>query len=475
MFLLGLDLGTTSVKAAVFDEHGKRYYVRSIEYSLDTDPSTGYIELAPEKYTAICRELIDEAGASFPLTALSIDSQGETMILTDADDRPLCPAINWMDCRATAEAAAIEAHFGRRRVYEVTGQPEITGGWPASKLLWFRNNRPELFDRIRHVYLLEDWIIRDLCGAFVSERTLQSSSVYFDIRCCRWWDEMLEFIGVSSDVLPQIVPCGTCVGNYGSIKVVAGALDQIAGSIGAGVSRPGQVSEMTGTIMAVCAPCTSIPDYTPDSIIPCHLHALDGMYCRLLWSSAAGVALKWFRDVLMPGRSFRELDELAGAVAPGCDGLTFLPHLCGSSMPVYNPDAKGCFYGLTLAHGGGHFVRAILESVAFMLKSDLDYIGLTPGQGREIRITGGGAAGTLWPQIKADVTGFCLGVPTESETACLGAAILAGVGAGAYASLDDAVKSAVGVGRRITPSGADYTSAYDAYRSLDAKLNVRKQ
>ena len=109
MFLLGLDLGTTSVKAAVFDEHGKRYYVRSIEYSLDTDPSTGYIELAPEKYTAICRELIDEAGASFPLTALSIDSQGETMILTDADDRPLCPAINWMDCRATAEAAAARA------------------------------------------------------------------------------------------------------------------------------------------------------------------------------------------------------------------------------------------------------------------------------------------------------------------------------------------------------------------------------
>lgn len=474
MFLLGLDLGTTSVKAAVFDEHGKRHYVRSIEYSLDTDPVTGFIELAPERYTAVCRELIDDAGRRFPLTALSIDSQGETMIITGDDDRPLYPAVNWMDCRATCEALEIEAHFGRRRVYEATGQPEITGGWPASKLLWFRKHRPELFACIRRVYLLEDWIIRDLCGAFVSEKTLQSSSVYFDIRSCHWWDEMLDFIGVSADMLPRVVPCGTCVGDYRGIKVVTGALDQIAGSIGAGVSRPGQVSEMTGTIMAVCAPCDFIPGYNPASIIPCHLHALDGMYCRLLWSSAAGVALKWFRDVLLPGHSFRELDGLAGAVAPGSDGLTFLPHLCGSAMPVYNPDARGGFYGLTLAHGAGHFVRSILESVAFMLKSDLDYIGLEPGDGREIRITGGGAQGELWPQIKADVTGFCLGVPCESETACLGAAMLAGVGAGVYASLDDAVGHAVGVGRRIVPGGDDYTAAYGAYCALDTLLNVRK-
>lgn len=474
MFLLGLDLGTTSVKAAVFDELGKRYFVRSIEYSLDTDPSTGFIELAPERYTAICRELIAEACSLYPLTALSVDSQGETLIITDACDRPLYPAINWMDCRATAEAQSIERHFGRRRVYETTGQPEITGGWPAAKLLWFRENRPELFARIRHVYLLEDYILRDLSGAFVSEKTIQSSSLYFDIRNCDWWGEMLDFIGISPDVLPRIVPCGTQVGYYDGIKVVSGALDQIAGSIGAGVSRAGQVSEMTGTIMAVCAPCEAIPEYDPDSIIPCHLHALDGMYCRLLWSSAAGVALKWFRDILMPGQSFRSLDELAGAVAPGACGLTFLPHLCGSAMPIYNPDAKGCFYGLTLAHGAGHFVRAILESVAFMLKSDLDYIGLTPAEGREIRITGGGSQGELWPQIKADVTGFCMGVPAESETACLGAAMLAGVGAGVYSSLDDALGNAVAIGRRIVPGGDDYTSAYAAYRALDALLNVRK-
>jgi xylulokinase len=250
---------------------------------------------------------------------------------------------------------------------------------------------------------------------------------------------------------------------------VTGALDQIAGSLGAGVAKPGEVSEMTGTIMAICAPCLDIPEYDPASIIPCHLHALDGMYCRLLWSSTAGAALKWFRDAFLPGEKFKELDRIAAEVPPGSGGLTFLPHLCGSSMPVYNPDAKGCFYGLTLAHGLPHFVRAILESVAFILKEDLCYIGFS-GE-KDLRITGGGAYGQLWPQIKADVTGYRLATLNETECACLGAAMLAGVGAGAYRSIEEAVARAVSIKRVFSPSGTDYGDAYRAYIELDTLLN----
>lgn len=470
MNFLGIDLGTTSVKAAVFDDTGRRLSLRSVEYSLDTGAG-GVIEFPAERYVSICRELIDGLSAEFRIEALSIDSQGETLILADSDGKALYPAINWMDTRAVNEAKLIEEKFGRRKVYEITGQPEITAGWPASKLLWFRNNRPDIFSRIKKIFLLEDWIIYNLCGAFVSEPTLQSSSVYFDIRKRVWRDEMLDFVGVSDCQLPEVVPCGSAAGEYRGIKVVTGALDQIAGSLGAGVSSPGEISEMTGTIMAICAPCRDIPAYDSNSVIPCHLHALDGMYCRLMWSSAAGAALKWFRDGFLPGEKFPALDKMAAAVPPGCEGLTFLPHLCGASIPVYNPDAKGCFYGLTLTHTRAHFVRAILESVAYTLKSDLDYIGF--GGESELRITGGGAYGELWPQIKSDVTGCRLVTLDETECACLGAAMLAGVGAGFYPSLRDAAAMAVRTKRVFTPSGADYSGAYRAYLNLDAILNRR--
>jgi len=468
MNFIGIDLGTTSIKAAVFDETGRRLALRSVEYTLDTG-TPGFVEFPAGWYVDICRELIDSLAAEHPVAALAVDSQGETLVLADGEGTPLCPAVNWTDIRAVTEAGMIEEKFGRRRVYEVTGQPEITGGWPASKLLWFRRNRPDIFSRTKKIFLLEDWIIYKLCGAFVSESTLQSSTIYFDIRRRCWWDEMLDFIGVSRSMLPEIVPCGSIVGKYNGILVVTGALDQIAGSLGAGVVSLGNLSEMTGTIMAICAPCSEIPAYNPNSIIPCHLHALDGMYCRLLWSSAAGAAYKWFRDEFCPGLSYGELDEMASAVPPGCEGLTFLPHLFGSVIPVNNPAARGAFYGITTAHTRAHFVRAILESVAFMLKSYLDYIGFA-GEG-ELRITGGGANGTLWPQIKADVTGYRLASLSESECACLGAAMLAGLGTGAYGSLKEAAAGAVKVKRVFEPSGVDYDMAYKAFIELDKKLN----
>lgn len=473
MNLLGVDIGTTSVKAAVFDGNGERLALRKTEYMLDTDPATGYIELSPEKYTDICREMIDGLASEYKIDALAIDSQGETMIVTDGNGVPLYPAINWMDCRAEKEAAAIKENFGLRGFYSVTGQPEITGGWPACKLLWMKHNHSEIAEKIKKVFLLEDWIIYSLCGEFVTEKTLQSSSGYFDIKEHVWWDEMLDFIGYPCAVLPRVLPSATAVGEYKGIKIVTGALDQVAGSLGCGVGGIGGVSEMTGTIMAVCAPCAEIPEYNPDSIIPCHMHAIDGLYCRLLWSSAAGLALKWFRDKFMPGAEFSELDGLAGEIPPGADGLVFLPHLCGSSMPVYNPDARGVFSGLTLAHGAPQCIRAILEAIAFTLRGELEYIGL-PEDG-ELRITGGGAAGMLWPQIKADVTGRTLSVPCESETACLGAAMLAGVGIGFYPSIPDAAARAVKIKRTFTPSGADYGAAYAAYLALDSKLNTNSE
>lgn len=467
---LGLDIGTTSLKAAVFDEQGHRLAQRSVDYTLSTDPSTGYIEFNPQRYVEMCRTVIDdlelECGG---IDAISVDTQGETLIVTDGEGNPLYPAIVWLDNRAEEEAEAIRRRFGNELVYRVTGQPEITAGWPASKLLWFKNCRPEIFGRIERVFMLEDWILFGLTGRFVTEPTIQSSTTYYDIVNGRWWADMLSFIGISEKALPELCPTASVIGDYRGIPVVTGMLDQIAGTIGAGVTDGEKISEMTGTIMAICALADEIPEYRPDSIIPCHVHAIPGKYCRILWSSTAGMALKWFRNNLAEQFDFRELDELAADIAPGSDGLTMLPYFCGSTMPKYNPEARAAFAGINLSHTRGHFARAIMEAIAFTLRQDLEYIGTDAI--REIRITGGGAKSPLWASIKADVTGKVLRTVTEDETACLGTALAAAVGIGVFPSIADAAAKAVTTKRSFVPSGADYEAAYRSFCSLDEKLN----
>ena len=467
---LGIDVGTTSLKAAVFDENGKRLGFRSADYTLSTDPATGYIEFDAERYIAACEkviaELVAECGKPY---ALSVDTQGETMILADKDGHPLCPAIVWLDNRAAKEAEDIKAKFGNKRVYEATGQPEITAGWPACKLLWLKRNRPKIWDKVDKIFLLEDWILYRLTGEFVTEPTIQSSSVYYDVTNGKWWGEMLDFIGVDESKLPKLCRSMQAVGEYQGITVVTGGLDQIAGTVGSGVTDETTISEMTGTIMAICAMTDSLPAYDENSIVPCHVHVIEGKFCRILWSATAGMALKWFRNNFAENASFKELDELADKIPAGCDGLTVLPYFTGSTMPKYNPEATAHFAGVTLAHTKGHFARAIMESIAYLLKEDLDYIG--DDFVKEIRVTGGGASSPLWVQIKSDVTGKTLKTVSESETACLGCAIFAAVGTGVFSSVTEAAVKLVKPAKKFVPSGTDYTESYLRFRALDDKLN----
>ena len=467
---LGIDIGTTSLKAAVFNGEGKRLGLRSVDYTLDTDNETGHIEFDANEYINMCRKVIDELTAECgKIDAVSVDTQGETLILTDTTGEPLCPAVVWLDNRAVEEAEEIKAHFGLKRVYEVTGQPEITAGWPASKLLWFKKNKPDIFEKTEKIFMLEDWVLYKLGGNFVTEPSIQSSTIYYDITKGAWWGEMLDFLGVSENKLPKIAKSAEVVGEYEGIKVVSGALDQIAGTIGAGVTDKTKISEMTGTIMAICVMSDTIPPYDPNSIIPCHVHAIEGKYCLILWSSTAGMALKWFKNNFAENYSFKELDEIAKDVSAGCDGLTMLPYFCGSTMPKYNPEATATFSGINLSHTRAHFARSIMEAVAFTLKQNLEYVG--DGAVEEIRITGGGASSKLWSQIKADVTGKKLRTVSESETACLGSAILAAVGVGAFSSISEAANSIVNGKAEFVPSGVSYDEAYEKYCKLDKLLN----
>ncbi len=467
---LGIDIGTTSIKAAVFNSNGERLALRSVDYTLDTDPSTGYIEFDATKYVEMCKTVIADLTLECGnIDALSVDTQGETIIFADKDGSPVYPAIVWLDNRATEEADEIKAEFGNKTVYQVTGQPEITAGWPASKILWMKKNKPDVFENTSMIFMLEDYILYSLSGNFVTEPTIQSSTIYYNVVKGCWWKEMLDFIGISDNQLPKVVKSATAIGEYQGIKVVSGMLDQIAGTLGAGVTDETKISEMTGTIMAICVMTDKLPEYNPDSIIPCHLHAIDGKYCLILWSSTAGMALKWFKNQFAENYSFRELDELAEKVKPGCDGLTMLPYFCGSTMPKYNPDAKAVFAGINLSHTRAHFARAIMEAIAFTLKQNLEYVGDNAIE--EIRITGGGAASPLWASIKADVTGKVLKTLSESETACLGTALAAAVGIGDFISIKEAVDTIVKTKKVYNPSGFDYSKAYENYNNLDKMLN----
>ena len=459
--LLGADLGTTSLKLVLFDEEGNALKTVSKGYTLESHGDR--VELNPEIYWQMFHEGYEEIQKEYPITALSIDTQCETLIVTDEEGKALYNAIVWLDNRAAAQAEEIDRKFGVRQVYEVTGQPEITATWPACKLLWLRQNEPEIFKNIKKIFLLEDYLLYRLTGEFVTEKTLQSSSLYLDIRKGQWWKEMLDYIGISEAQLPKLMDSGKVIAVKDGTTVVTGVMDQIAGAIGAGVVDSSVVSEMTGTTMAIVAPTDSFPAYQEGSKVPCHVN-YDGSYCLLTWTPTAGIALKWFKDNFCEGKSYEDLNVLAAAVPAGCNGLTFLPYLCGSIIPKYNPDARGAFLGLTMEHTRGHAVRAIFEAVAFMLRENLEYLKLSCEQ---IRSMGGGAVSPLWCQIKADVTGKKIVTLKNTEAACLGAAIVAGVGAGIFESVAAASSRLEKTDREYFPGGEDDTEAFSRYLSLE--------
>ena len=463
MNLMGIDVGTTSIKTAIFNKELLMLYNNNIDYTLESHGDI--VEFEATKYWDIVKQELDTLDLA--VDALAIDTQCETLILTDEDGNPVRKAIVWLDNRATKEAEEIEKHFGRKKVYEVTGQPEITATWPACKLLWVKKNEPEVWAKTKKIFLLEDYLLYKLTGKFATEKTLQSSTIYFDINNSTWWDEMLSFIGVQPSMLPTLYDSGVYIGDYKGIKIVTGAMDQVSGAIGAGVIKKGIVSEMTGTTMVIFSPCDTVPEYKENSIIPCHYN-YDGKYCLLSWSSTASMALKWFKNALCEDFSFQELDELAKDIAPGADGLTFLPYLCGSTMPKYNPNARGSFTGLTTEHTRGHFVRAIMEAISCTLRENLEYLNLNVN---EIRAMGGGANSPLWCQMKADMTGKTLQTLKNKETACLGGAILAGVGTGAFQSVEEAAKM-ISIKDSFSPKGTDYSSAYQNYKLADNILNI---
>lgn len=490
--LMGLDIGTTALKAALFDTRGTLLAVTTQEYALLT-PKVNFVEGSCEVYWNAFRDAAAQLNRAYPAgpgdeMALAISAQGETLFFLDADGRPLRNAIVWMDNRAAEEALALKDRFGDETCYAVTGQVSFEPCWPASKILWVKRNEPEIFAKTAKFLLIEDYFIYRLTGKFVTEGSLVCSSTYWDIIKKEYWPEMLDYLGIQEDQLPQVMESGEPVGRIlpqaakdlglpENLTVCTGALDQAAGAVGAGNVKEGMFSETIGAALAICAP-VSRPVYDPNRKMPLHYFAAPDTYMIHTFTNG-GMTLRWFRDKFCPvelGAQDLGLDDAYNLISrqvsqipPGSDGLVMLPHLAGSNAPDVNAKAKGVWFGFTLQHTRAHFMRSIMESLGYIVRRNIDSLRDMGIEAKEIRSLGGGSKSAVWNQIKADINQIPLETVNSVEAASLGAAILAGKAVGVFEDISSAAASMVQVTNRVLPTPENrpvYDEGYAMYRKL---------
>jgi D-xylulose kinase len=486
-YVLGIDLGTTAVKAALFDQNGQTIASSIKEYKLHT-PSPLVVELDPEVYWQALKNALAEIKQTKSadmenIRSLGISAQGETIIPIDNDGKALRNAIVWMDNRAEDESKWLTGHFTNDTIYKVTGQVSMLPMWPAAKILWLKQHEPGIYNRTFKFLLIEDYFIYRLTGTAVSEGSLLCSTCYWDIHTRRYWPEMLQVLGIREDQLPETREPGESVspikpdvaeelGLSPKTIITTGALDQAAGAIGVGNVSPGIFTECTGSNIAIVS-LVDGPTEDPNKEMPCFYYGLPQTYMIHAFSMTGGMVLKWFRDHFFgengraettEGReTYEVMTEMAASITPGSSGLLMLPHLQGAGVPESNPNARGVFYGLSLHHGKAHMVRAILEAIAMNLRRMVEAVQAMGISVKEVRSLGGGAKSELWCQIKADVLGLPVyTMKNTQDAACLGAAILAGVAVGVWPSVKKAVDSFVEIDRVFEPD-PDNKSVYDEY------------
>lgn len=494
--ILTVDLGSTSIKTTLFDGELRVLATASREYQARTLDAVR-VEMDAETYwdafTATVADVVQRAAIDpSTIRALGWASQSETLVVVGADGRPLRPVIVWTDNRASTEARELETEFGLDLIHRTTGQVSMVPTWPAPKILWLRRHEPEIFRHAHKFLLLEDFFIHRLTGRYVCEGSLISSTMYWNFTSKGWWTEMLDVLGITEDQLPEIMESGQPVATIApavaaelglstATVVCTGALDQAAGAIGVGSLEPGVFSESTGGCVGICVPVVE-PVFDPGRRMPCQYYALPDQYMAHTFTTG-GLALRWLRDTFgevelasARGTSTDAYDLLtapAEGIAAGADGLIMLPHLQGAMAPDVNPEAKGVFFGFTTHHAKAHFTRAALESIAFVIRRNLEVIQDLGTTVDTIRVLSGGAKSAVWNQIKADVTGCVVERTAMTEASSLGAALLAATAVGLYPSVAAGVEACIQVTDRYEPNLANkavYDDAYARYCSLQDSL-----
>lgn len=497
---LTIDVGTTSIKIVAFDTEFNIQEIIIKEYKLLT-PKPSIVELHSEIYwnstkkgiSEIIRKLSGKNIGKINVSAISLCSQGETIILLDKEGKEVRHSINWLDNRSVAESKAIDDHFGVDKVYEVTGQQEIVPTWPATKLLWLKNNENANYNKIYKVLLTKDFIVYKLTGKFESELSVSSSTLYCDINAKCWWGEMINYIGYNTDQFPVLREPGEIVdtinaktarelGINSNCLIINGAFDQASSMLGSGNITSGILTETTGAVLAIGATIES-QTRDPKKRIACYYHAIPDKYYFLPWESTAGMALKWFRDEFcylekMLARKSRKdvyevMDEEISDVPAGSEGLIFLPYLCGACTPEFNANAKAVFYGIQLGHSRRHFIRAVMESVGYKIRDNLSVLKeLNIGFG-EIRSLGGGSKSKVWRQIKSDINNLKILKLKSAESTSFGAAMMAAKALGIYSSYEYISKNYIRIDEIVEPQKENieiYNNSYNLFLKVYKNL-----
>jgi xylulokinase len=480
---LGLDVSTTGSKALLVDESGKVLGAASSPHTLQT-PRELWSEQDPEEWwqavQASIRSVFQKTGlGGESVRAVGVTGQMHGLVMLDISGRVLRPAILWNDQRTQAQCDQIHQRIGKEKFIQITGNLALPG-FTAPKIMWVAENEPDIYKQAIHILLPKDYIRYRLTGEYAMDKADGSGTVLFDLKKRDWSREVLETLGINPSLMPPSFEGPEITGrvtNEAAVgtglkvdtPVVAGAGDQAAQAIGVGAVEPGVVAVTMGTSGVVFA-TTPTALVEPEGRLHAFCHAVPGMWHFMgVMLSAAG-SLQWYRDTLTSGMNFDDLLKEAESVPAGSNGLQFLPYLTGERTPHPDPLARGAFIGLTIRHGRGHLTRSVLEGVCFGLKDNLKLIqaaGL--GEIRQVRVSGGGMKSLLWRQILASVLETGLFTVNTSEGAAYGAAILAGVGIGAWKDVVAACRECVQITGFVQPDPSQsetYQKAYELYQEL---------
>ncbi len=485
---LGIDVGTTAVKALVVGESGA--VAGEAESRLEVSvPRPGWAEQDPAVWWQGTVEAVRGACAQAgvrEVAAAGLSGQMHSAVLLDGADRVLRPAILWSDVRTTAQCRFITDVIGKTGLRRLVGNPALEG-FTAPKLLWVRDEEPGVFERLRTVLLPKDYVRLLMTGEAATEPSDAAGTLLFDVRRGRWSQEMAAALDLDPAILPPVLgsagvtgrltpSAAEALGLRPGTPVVGGGADNAAAAVGSGVVAKGAMQTSIGTSGTVVAPIER-PRVDPGMRIHSFNHAVPDTWYLMGVVLSAGAALAWFRGALAgqegTAPAYDELIAEAAGTPPGADGLTFLPYLTGERTPHADSNARGVFAGMHAGHERGHMVRAVLEGVTFALRDSLELMRRLRVDAEEAVAVGGGARSPVWRQMQADVLGVPVVTVGPSGGAPYGAAVLAAAGSGGFASVEEACRAWIRPLDRIEPDlgRADaYGVAYERYRRLYPRL-----
>lgn len=494
---LGIDIGTSGTKTLAMQEDGSILASATFEYPL-SNPKPGWSEQDPSDWwdaSVKSVRLVMKAGRlkASDIAGIGLSGQMHGSVFLDKSHAVIRPALLWNDQRTAAECVEIERLAGgRRKLIGMVANPALTG-FTAPKILWLRNHEPKNFDRTVQVLLPKDYVRFRLTGEFATEVSDASGTLLLDVVKRKWSQTLLNRLDLDATLLPTVFESEDVTGGLSEsaakllglkvgTPVVGGGGDQAAGAIGNGIVRKGVVSATMGTSGVVFAHSDDV-QVDPDGRLHTFCHAVRGKWHVMGCVLSAGGSLQWFRNQLcqqeMADARKKKIDpyelitQQAADTPAGSEGLFFLPYLTGERTPHADPDARGCWIGLSLRHGKGHLARSVMEGATFAMRDSLEIARTMQIPVREIRLSGGGARSEFWRQLQADIYGHPVVTINAEEGPAYGVALLAAAGTGAYRDVVEACKATISVVTKTTPHAASrktYNAAYPVYGQLYQSL-----